>query len=112
MNNDTAVDISVTSHTDSISEMSCAVIHFVYEACVCVCVEVGLCMHACKHSYNFKYEIVLPVCVSVFPRCVTVRLHLFTHARRLVFLPSNINAILRTSQSVHCVVCVSVCVCV
>lgn len=36
--------------------------------------------HACKHSYNFKYMIVLPPCV-----CVTVRLHLFTHARRLVF---------------------------
>ena len=69
-------------------------------------------MHASKHSYNFKYEIVLPVCVSVFPRCVTVGLHLFTHARRHVFLPSNINAILRTSQSVHCVVCLCVCVCV
>lgn len=87
MTNDTAVGISVTSHIDSISEMSCTAIQIVYDVCVCVCACGGIvhaCLasytHACKHSYNFKYMIVLPPCV-----CVTVRLHLFTHARRLVF---------------------------
>lgn len=47
MTNDTAVGISVTSHIDSISEMSCTAIQIVYDVCVCVCVHAGeLCMHA------------------------------------------------------------------
>ncbi len=59
MNKDTVVDISVPSHSDSISEMSCAVTRFVYEECVCVCVctrvHVGgtsaVFVHACKLAF-------------------------------------------------------------
>ena len=102
MNNDTAVDISVTSHTDSISEMSCAVIHFVYEVCVCVCVCVWKQGCACMrvNTATILSMRLCCLCVSVWRLGCTCSLML---AVLFFFHPTQMQFYVRASLFTACV---------